>query len=58
MAKMIVSFIALFVMVYFGIQLFTLMSGKEKFQLIKALSYTMFITAMVVLIVASIIVLF
>lgn len=58
MGKMIVAFLGLFALVFFAIQIFTSATGREKFQLIKGLSYTMVITAMVVLIIASIIVLF
>lgn len=58
MGKMILGFLAIFALVYFAIQIFVSATGREKLQLIKGLSYTMFITAMVVLIIASIIVLF
>lgn len=58
MAKMIISFIALFAMVYFGIELFRVATRREKIQLIKSLGYTTLLTVMVVLIITSIIVLF
>lgn len=58
MAKMILGFIVLFAVVFGAIQTFTAATGREKIQLIKSLSYTMLITALVVLIIATIIVLF
>lgn len=58
MAKMVFGFIALFAIVFLAIQGFTAASGREKIQLIKSLGYTMMITALVLLIIASIVVLF
>lgn len=58
MGKMILGFIGLFVIVFGIIQFFTAASGREKIQLIKSLGYTTMITAMVLLIIASIVVLF
>ena len=58
MAKMILGFIALFAIVFLAVQGFTAASGREKIQLIKSLGYTTMITAMVLLIIATIVVLF
>lgn len=58
MGKMILGFIALFAIVFLAVQGFTAASGREKIQLIKSLGYTTMITAMVLLIIATIIVLF
>lgn len=58
MAKMIFGFIALFVLVLAIIQAWTAATGREKIQLIQSLGAAMMITAMVLLIIASIVVLF
>lgn len=58
MGKMILSFLVLFALVFGAIQAFTAASGREKIQLIKSLGYTTMITALVLLIIASIVVLF
>lgn len=58
MGKMILGFIGLFVIVFGIIQFFAAASGREKIQILKNLGYTTMITAMVLLIISSIIVLF
>lgn len=58
MAKMILGFIALFVMVLAIIQAWTAATGREKIQLISSLGYAMLITVLVLLIIATIVVLF
>ena len=58
MAKMIIGFLVLFALVFVAIQGFTAASGREKIQLIKSLGYTTMITAMVLFIIATIVVLF
>ena len=58
MAKMIFGFIALFVLVLAIIQAWTAATGREKIQLIQSLGYATMITVMVLLIIATIIILF
>ena len=58
MAKMIFGFIALFVLVLAIIQAWTAATGREKIQLISSLGYATMITALVLLIIATIVVLF
>lgn len=58
MSKMIIGFLGLFALVFFAIQIFTNATGREKIQLIKSLVYAMLVTVMVVLIIATIVILF
>ena len=58
MIKMILGFLVLFAAVFMAIHAFAAASGREKIQLIKSLGYTTMITAMVLIIIATIVVLF
>ena len=56
--KIIVGLIAVFLFFFFGIDIFRKMSGKEKFNLTKWLSYSIACSLLTVLFVATIVVLF
>ena len=58
MAKMILGFIVLFALVFGAIQAFGAASGREKIRLIQSLGAAMMITVVVLLIIATIVVLF
>ena len=58
MAKMIVAFISLFLILFFGIDIFRKMTKKEKISLTKWLGYSIACTSLTALLVATIIVLF
>ncbi len=58
MAKMIIAFISLFLIFFFGIDIFRKMTGKEKINLTKWLGYSISCTLLTVLLVACIVVLF
>lgn len=58
MGKMILAFIALFLIFFVGIQAFVTATGREKIELIKVLSYAMLITVLVLLIISTIVILF
>lgn len=58
MSKMIFAFLAIFGMVFLGIQGFFAASGREKLQLAKVLGYSLSCATLAILIVASIVILF
>jgi hypothetical protein len=57
MSKMIIAFLAIFAMVFLGIQGFITASGREKLQLAKVLGYSLACATLAILIVASIVIL-
>lgn len=58
MSKMIFAFLAIFGLVFLGIQGFFAASGREKLQLAKVLGYSLSCATLAILIVASIVILF
>lgn len=58
MAKMIIAFISLFIIFFFGIDIFRKLTKKEKISLTKWLGYSITCTLLTTLFVAFIIVLF
>lgn len=58
MAKMVISFVSLFLIFFFGIDIFRKMTGKAKIELTKWLGYSISCTLLTTLFVACIIVLF
>lgn len=58
MSKMIFAFLAIFGIVFLGIQGFFAASGREKLQLAKVLGYSLSCATLAILIVASIVILF
>lgn len=58
MSKMIFAFLAIFGLVFLGIQGFFAASGREKLQLVKVLGYSLSCATLAILIVASIVILF
>lgn len=58
MAKMIISFISLFIIFFFGIDIFRKLTGKAKIELTKWLGYSICCTLLTTLFVACIVVLF
>jgi hypothetical protein len=58
MIKMLSVFLFLFVTFYMGIEVFRMMSGKERWQFAKTLSYSLAISLVVVLFLVGIVVLF
>jgi divalent metal cation (Fe/Co/Zn/Cd) transporter len=58
MAKMIIAFISLFLIFFFGIDIFRKMTGKEKISLTKWLGYSMLCTLLAVVAATLIVLLF
>jgi hypothetical protein len=58
MAKMIIAFISLFIIFFFGIDIFRKMTGKAKIDLTKWLGYSILCTLLTTLLVVTIVVLF
>ena len=58
MIKMLSVFLFLFVALYMGIEVFRMMTGKERWQFTKTLSYSLVISLAVVLFLVSIVILF
>jgi hypothetical protein len=58
MSKMIFAFLAIFGVVFLGIQGFTAASGREKLQLAKVLGYSFVCATLATLIAVAIVVLF
>lgn len=58
MIKMIISFISLFIIFFFGIDIFRKLTKKEKIDLTKWLGYSICCTLLTTLFVACIIILF
>jgi hypothetical protein len=58
MAKIVLGLVAVFLFFFFGIDIFRKMTGKEKFDLTKVVSYSICCSLLTILTVATIIVLF
>lgn len=58
MSKMIFAFLAIFGMVFLGIQGFIATSGREKLQLAKVLGYSLGSATLALLFIVSIVILF
>jgi hypothetical protein len=58
MSKMILAFLAIFGIVFLGIQGFIAASGREKLQLAKVLGYSLACSTLALLIVTIIVILF
>lgn len=58
MAKMIIAFISIFVIFFFGIDIFRKLSKKEKISLTKWLGYSISCSLLTILFVATIVLLF
>lgn len=58
MSKMIIAFLSLFVIVFTGIDIFRRLTGKEKLKVLTLASYSVGVTVITALIVASIVILF
>jgi hypothetical protein len=58
MIKLILSFLILFGIFYMGIEIFRMMTGKEKWEMIKTICYSLAISAAVVVSLTILVVLF
>lgn len=58
MGKIILGFVAVFAVFFFGINAFIKLSGKEKFDLTKLVSYSISCSLLTILAVATIVLLF
>lgn len=58
MSRMILIFLVVFGLFYFGIGAFRALSGKEKWELSKALSYSLFCAILAVTVLTGIVILF
>lgn len=58
MAKMIIGFIVLFVLIAAGLSAFFASTGREKIQLTKILGYSMGVTVVTMCVIAAIVILF
>lgn len=58
MIRMILTFIVVFLITFFGIKLFTQLSGKEKWILTKLLAYSLICAIITTVFLISIVVLF
>jgi hypothetical protein len=58
MIRMILAFIVVFLIFFFGIKLFTQLSGKEKWILTKLLAYSLVCAIITIVFLISIVVLF
>ena len=58
MFKMLIAFISLFIIFYTGIEIFRKFTGKEKWEIVKTVSYSLAISLAVVVFLVSIVVLF
>ena len=57
MGKIIIAFLAIFGIVFLGIQGFIAASGKEKLQIVKVLGYSFVCTTLAILIASAIVIL-
>jgi hypothetical protein len=57
MSKIIIAFLAIFSIVFLGIQGFIAASGKEKLQIVKVLGYSFVCTTLAILIASAIVIL-
>jgi hypothetical protein len=58
MVKIIVAFISLFLIFFFGIDIFRKMTGKEKISLTKVAGYSILCTLLATIVAATIVLLF
>jgi len=58
MIKMLVTFIALFVICFCGIEIFRKLSGQEKWEVVKTVSYSVAISLFVIVMLTVLVVLF
>ena len=58
MFKMLIAFISLFIIFYTGIEIFRKLTGKEKWEVAKTISYSLAISMAVIVFLVSIVVLF
>ncbi len=58
MIKMIMTFVFLFIIFYTGIEIFRKLTGKEKWDIVKTISYSVAISLSVVVFLVGIVVLF
>ena len=58
MIRMILAFIVVFLIFFFGIKVFTQLSGKEKWVLTKLLAYSMVCAIITIVFLVSIVLLF
>jgi hypothetical protein len=58
MIKMIMTFVFLFIIFYTGIEIFRKMTGKEKWEIAKTISYSMAISLFVIVFLTALVVLF
>jgi len=58
MIRMILAFIVVFLIFFFGIKVFTQLSGKEKWVITKLLAYSLFCAIITTVFLVSIVVLF
>lgn len=58
MMKMLLSFIFLFVIFYTGIEIFRKMTGKEKWEIAKTISYSLAISIFVIVFLVCLVILF
>jgi hypothetical protein len=58
MVKMIIAFISLFLIFFFGIDIFRKMSGKEKISLTKVAGYSILCTLLATIVATTIVLLF
>ena len=58
MMKMLLSFVFLFVIFYTGIEIFRKMTGKEKWEVAKTLSYSLAISILVIVLLVCLVILF
>ena len=58
MIKMIIVFLSLFVIFFTGIDIFRRLTGKEKIKMLALSGYSLVVTILVMLFVASIVILF
>lgn len=58
MIKALVTFVCLFIIFYTGIEIFRKMTGKEKFEVAKTVSYSVALTLFVLVVMTLLVVLF
>ena len=58
MIKMLTSFMFLFGIFYMGIEIFRMMTGKEKWEMVKTISYSLAISLAVIVCLTILVVLF
>lgn len=58
MIKMVMTFVFLFIIFYTGIEIFRKLTGKEKWEIVKTLSYSVAISFVVIVFLTVLVVLF